>query len=215
MKILNLFRKELKLPDGSFVIEGVPFFSQRVDDANYKQEGFSSLKEAVYWSERICGIACVKMVVKAFMPEKDVRLNDLLDRGLEAVAYREDVGWIHQGLIDLARLFGLNGGRKSVGENIEKIGEYVINHKVVIASVTVGFEAGKEYKKEDGSYYKMQKGGHLVVVFGVEVENGKVKNLLLHHPSSWQSYEWHHHKISREDFLGSFSKKGNIIYLGR
>ena len=99
-----------------------------------------------------------------------------------------------------------------MGDDIEKIAKHIQSKELVIASVTVGFEAGKEYKLEDGSSYIMPKGGHLVVIYGVDVNDGKVGQLLLHHPSSEEDYEWQNRIVSREEFLNSFSSKGNIIY---
>ena len=63
----------------------------------------------------------------------------------------EPVGWTHQGLINLAEKFGVSGSRESIGQNLEKIAPHVERGELVIASVTVGFEAGRKYKNPDGS----------------------------------------------------------------
>ena len=208
----NLFNKKTEIKDGSYHIEGVPFFTQRLDEETYEQEGFESSDEAKHWSSRICGIACLKMVLLTKFPEKKIPLKELLSQGKDIGAYEENKGWIHRGLVNLGKKYGIEGGRESVGDDIEKIAKHIQSKELVIASVTVGFEAGKEYKLEDGSSYIMPKGGHLVVIYGVDVNDGKVVRLLLHHPSSEEDYEWQNRIVSREEFLNSFSSKGNIIY---
>lgn len=194
----------------SFLVPNVTFYNQRLDVSNYKLEGFSKLSEAKYWSSRICGLACIKMGINA-LHKKEIPLYDLLIQGLKNDAYSEKLGWNHQALANLAILYKLNSKRESVGRDIDKIGEYIKNNEIIIASVTVGFEAGKKYHSKNGDYI-MPRGGHLVVIFGVNLDNNKlVDNFTLHHPSSWKSYEWPNYKINRKKFLNSFSSAGNII----
>lgn len=199
----------------SHIIPRVPFYSQRLDQFNFQAEGFKKITQARYWSSRSCGIACLKMAIKTFQPDSKITLKDILDEGKKIGAYDEKVGWYHQGLVNLAKTFGINADRESIGNNIEKIYKYLENDEVVIASVTVGFEAGKKYVN-NGKKYIMSRGGHLVVVFGVEIDQSKkVKCLILHHPSSWKSYEWPACRVDREVFLKSFSSAGNIIHLSK
>ncbi|MBI2588136.1 C39 family peptidase [Candidatus Berkelbacteria bacterium] len=202
----------MELNEGKYEIQNVPFFSQRLHKGNYREEGFSTLKEAKYWSDRICGLACLKMILKAFRPELDITLKQLLDKGLELEAYKERSGWIHQGLVNIAAFFNVRGSRESIGQDVEKVWMHLSKGRLIVPSVTVGFEAGKEYKQEDGSVYTMPRGGHLVVVFGAEVAEGKVEKFKLHHPSSLETYEWPDHEVNRSTFLNSFSERGNIIY---
>jgi len=207
----KFFERKFALPDGNFEIKGVPFFSQRLNEDNFQNEGFANLDEAKHWSERICALACLKMILKKNFHDRGFPLAELLKKGKEIRAYREDVGWLHQGIADLSTKYGLYAKRESIGSNLEKLGQHILHNELVIASVSVGFEAGKEYPEEDGSIYIVPRGGHLVVVFGAEVKNGEIKKLKLHHPSSEKEYEWPNFEIDRTDFLKSFSKDGNII----
>lgn len=188
----------------------VPFYSQRLDKLNYKVEGFSNFNDAKFWSSRVCGLACIKMAIGAFQGIK-VPLHDLLEKGLRINAYTEESGWYHKGLVDLARLYGLDSERQGIGSKIDRIGEYIKENEIIIASVTVGFEAGKVYHSKNGDF-TMQKGGHLVVIYGVNFDNkGMVENFSVHHPSSWKSYELPNFKVDRNKFLNSLSSSGNII----
>lgn len=181
------------------LIKNVPFFSQRLDKNNYKIEGFTNVSRAKYWSSRICGLACLKMAIHA-LTNRNIQLFELLQKGLEINAYSENVGWYHNGLVKLAQIYGLRSWRESIGQEIEKIGEYVAKNEIVIASVTVGFDPIPP------------KGGHLVTIYGVEKDSDRnVSNLILHHPSSWKSYEFSRLSVDREKFLNSFSHSGNII----
>jgi len=212
MMFKNFFEKtSQELKDGNFEIPNVPFYSQELSQENFQVEGFTSLEDAKYWSERICGLACLKMVLGKFFPDKNFTLKELLDIGLKIGAYDEKVGWKHQGLVDLAANFDVNGFRQSIEGDIQNIVQYLQQDKLVIASVTVGMEGGKEYKQEDGSIYVMPKGGHLVVIFGADVSQGEIKSFLLHHPSSDKDYEHRDWVVSKDEFLKSFSEKGNIL----
>mgnify|MGYP001589662514 CR=1 FL=1 len=198
--------------DGKFVIPGVPYFSQRLDEDNWQSEGFQSIEEAKHWSANLCGFTCLKMAIKTLFPDREMTLKELLDKGIEIGAYNDKVGAIHSGIVKLGELYGLSGDRESVGDSIEKIARHIQNGQLVIASITVGFEAGKEYVLKSGSKYVMPRGGHLVVIFGVEIESGEIKSFLLHHPSSEAGYEWMNYEISPSDLARSLSQKGNIIY---
>lgn len=194
----------------SYTIPEVPFYSQRLDKNNYKKEGFTNINEARFWSNRSCGLACVKMAIQTFTG-KNIPLKILLTEGLNIGAYSEQSGWYHKGLARIANLYGLKSVQESVGQNVEKIGLYLKNNELVIASVTVGFEAGKSYISKGKTMF-MGRGGHLVLIHGVRLgEKNNILSFSVNHPSSWKSYEFPNLKVDRENFLNSFSSSGNII----
>jgi hypothetical protein len=90
----------------------IPFYSQRVDFKSENLEGFRSPEDAIYWQERGCGIACLKMILDGFRISDDLPLvpsyGELLHRGLDMGAYCER-GWIHTGLVRLANEYGIQG----------------------------------------------------------------------------------------------------------
>lgn len=194
------------------IIEPVPFCKQQITRGNYREAGFVSYEEAKHWENRSCGIICLKMVIKALKQDLMPTTKELIEVGLKKHAYDERKGWIHRGLLEIGKEYGLNGNRESIGEDTEKIREHLIKKQIVIASVSHGFEVGKEYELEDGSIYTVPKGGHLVVIYGVKENNGLSDKFFLHHPSSYEDYEWPNYEIDRENFLKSFSKAGNIIF---
>jgi len=198
----------------SVLIPNVPFHSQRLDSSNFQTEGFPTLEDARHWTPRICGLACLKMVISAFTG-KTITLYELLQTGLEMNAYREKIGWIHQGLVNIAKRYQLVAGRESIGHDISKIYDHLSAGRLVIPSVSPGLEGGKIYQLKSDEQYVVPRSGHLVVVYGANVVDNQLHNLMLHHPSSEKDYEWPEISFSIDDFLKSFSEKGNIIFISR
>ncbi|MDP0562640.1 MAG: C39 family peptidase [Candidatus Endonucleobacter sp. (ex Gigantidas childressi)] len=169
-----------------------PFYSQLLTENNYQLEGFESIEDAKSWTKRICGLACLKMVI-AKVTNQTVPLKSLLDQGLAVGGYMKGVGWIHQGLVDVASQYGIIGECQSIDDELELIDKALDSGKLVIASVSCGFDQKK-------------KGGHLVLIIGA-----KPDGFLIHHPSSEENEQWFHHFVSRDDFMRCFSENGNII----
>ncbi|MBM3255891.1 MAG: hypothetical protein FJZ04_00245 [Candidatus Moranbacteria bacterium] len=199
----------------SIIIENVPFVTQLYDTDNYQILGFKDLAEAEHWSKRDCGIVCIEMAVRFFLPDLKIRTKELINMGLQIHAYKENVGWIHDGLVEIATRLGLKASRESIGGDLEKIKNHLEENRLVIASISHGFEVGKEYKEENGSVYIVPRGGHLAVIFGITEKLGKIKSIYLHHPSPYKTYSWKNYSVSANKFMGSFSERGNIISLGK
>ncbi len=199
----QLFRLMPPLADGEVRFPGeVPFHSQRLHAENRDTEGFPDATDAAYWSKRGCGIACIKMAIAA-LKHADVSLRQLLNEGLVLDAYREDVGWIHRGLADLATYHSMRATCRSVGKDLSVIARHIAEGGLVIASVAVGFEVAP----------KNAPGGHLVLIHGATVKDGVVTELLVHHPSSDAAYEAPSMRIDTNRFLTAFSRRGNVILL--
>ena len=73
-----------------------PFFSQFTDISDPS------------WQKVGCGIASLAMIIELYNPGK-VSVDNLLTEGIKSGAYLNDAGWIHNGLIQLAQNYGLNG----------------------------------------------------------------------------------------------------------
>lgn len=170
----------------------VPYFSQRLDEYNFQSEGFADLESALDWTDRICGLACVKMVL-AYFSGHVVPLRQLLDAGLRGQAYRQGVGWIHKGLVELAAAYGVEGRTESVGTDLYLIGDYVRAGEIVVASVGDCLDGRR-------------RGGHLVTI-----TESTGDGFLVHHPSSCKECEWPDFYVSRERLSACLSERGNII----
>ena len=78
----------------------VPYYSQRVDVLDPE------------WKYRSCGICAIKMAME-FLGGEKISADDLIKEGLKINAYLKNVGWIHQGLAELAKKHGFkNSFRK-------------------------------------------------------------------------------------------------------
>ncbi len=170
----------------------VPFYSQRLTEDNFVSEGFPLLDEALSWSERICGLACLKMAAAHFTATTPT-LYSLLQIGLSANAYKPGVGWVHRGIAQLAQTLGMQSECLSIGSDLSLIDRYLRSGALVIVSVSGGFDESK-------------RGGHLVLVLDSTSEEFEV-----HHPSAWKEYEWPNLAVSREKFQRCMSERGNII----
>ena len=170
----------------------VPFFSQRLNEANFKLEGFADLASAEKWTDRICGLACVKMVVAHFTG-RAVPLAQLLEKGLRLRAYKQGVGWIHKGLVQLAGEYGVAGKAEPIGGNLSVLSEYLADNELVVASVGDGL---------DGT----RRGGHLVTI-----TEHRESGFVLHHPSSCRDQEWPDYLLSHQRLSACLSERGNII----
>lgn len=185
------------------VVKELPFYTQLMNEENWRREGFPSLEEAESWTMRGCGIASLRMVLDGLGCSCGGQ-GEMISRGLAAGAYKEGTGWIHWGLAHMAGGFGVFGEarRNGTAEDLKKDLEKGF---LCIVSITPFFQYGKT--RPDGSFYG--KGGHLIPVYGYTQKNGVLKAFLLHHPSAFQEKNRDHWEIALEDFLPSFS--GNYI----
>lgn len=109
----------------------VPFYSQFTD---ITKPG---------WQKIGCGIASVAMLIDYYSDE-NINVDALLDRGIANNAYLTDAGWIHSGLIGLARSYGLDGQSMSLAHLSKDAAlaelERVLAAGPVMASVHYTFE---------------------------------------------------------------------------
>ncbi len=187
----------------------IPFYTQRVTEESWKADGFLDFQEGLSWEMRGCGIASLRMIVDGFLQQAGEsyceKQGTMIHKGLKKEAYKQGVGWIHQGLAEMAGEYGLLGVANR-GKNAADVAAEIEKGKPCIVSVSPRFAGGKP--DENGNPYG--KGGHLVVAYGCELdEEGEPVAFLIHHPSCFLEYNWPRHWVSIEDFDASFS--GNYI----
>ena len=185
----------------------IPFHSQLVDFSTSDLEGFRSIEDAKYWQERGCGIACLRMVVEAFRPLAEVsRYGEMVYEGLNTNAYCER-GWIHEGLVRLARARGVPG-HAFRSANSKDVAAQILQDRPCIVSVTAAFQGGCK----DSTGHLLPPGGHLAVVFGYGQNESGLQGFLVHHPSSWPEYNWPEKMVDLRSYEQSFS--GNFMAFG-
>jgi hypothetical protein len=148
----------------------IPRFAQRFDPGRWADDGFASPEESGHWSERSCGIACVRMCL-AFRGLQPPAMAELLRDGLAIGGYTPR-GWIHSKLAELAARHGLPGGR-AVAADVGVLRGELAAGRPAIVSVT-------ERLPEDG-----RRGGHLMVLAGVGADASGGETAWFRDPAGW------------------------------
>lgn len=76
-------------------IPNVPFYSQFEDITSQK------------WQKVACGVVSLAMVIDYYKPA--VSVDKLLNQAVASGAYNKSLGWMHKGIIDLSKKYGLKG----------------------------------------------------------------------------------------------------------
>ncbi len=124
----------------------VPFYSQFKDITTAK------------WQKVGCGIASLAMLINYYEPG-EVNVDGLLDEGIQAGAYLDDAGWIHQGLINLANKHGLTGASHDLsGSSMD----------TAFSTLTKAVNAGPVMVSVHYTFDPKNPIPHLVVVSGIK-----------------------------------------------
>jgi hypothetical protein len=75
----------------------VPFYSQLTDVTSPA------------WKKVACGITSLAMLIEYYHPNKIASVDTLLNEGIAEGAYNDSVGWSYNGLITVAKKYGLGG----------------------------------------------------------------------------------------------------------
>ena len=137
----------------------VPYYSQYTD---VKDE---------YWKPRACGVLCLKSVLNLFN-QKDLTPDEFIKYAVEKNAYGKN-GWIHQGLVDVAKDFDVVLKRKEFRsenkkeqkrlskEGVREIKNSLKKDKPVLVSVVKRFSETDRF--------------HMVVLTGFKTNFGMLK----------------------------------------
>lgn len=178
-------------------------------DPRWRESGAATPVEYAYWVNRACGAACVEMVVEALGgPVRPLiewaRLGSAI--GGYLIDIRQDNpqaerGWLHSALADLIITAGFYAEPRE-GE-IDQFADWLRAGMLLIASVS--YEIGTDLPIT-------RRGGHLVVVHAVELQNGQIRALYLHNPSGRRVELRTNYCIPVARFSAAFS--GRVILAG-
>jgi len=176
-------------------------------DPRWVESGADTPQEYAYWVERACGIACLKMCIEALGgPQQSLiawaRLG--LEHGAYLIRYAEngdahEVGWIHAALANLAREAGLSAQARAA--SLPEIIDLLQQGYLVIASVS--------YESGDDRLPITKKGGHLIVVTGVEFDERGPLAFFVNNPSGRKAELQAGARLSIERFAPAYS--GRVI----
>lgn len=186
------------------------FFEKQMStllDPHWAESGAFSVEEYVYWTNRACGAACVKMAVEALggaqrslveWARHGAAMGGYLSEKREESSFVER-GWLHRTLAEMIQEEGFFAETRRLTADdfipiIEKGG-------MIIASVS----------HEIGTNHPITKrGGHLVLVFGAIVEDEKLTAIILHNPSGRTDNLRAAARIPIQRFLSAFSGRGIV-----
>lgn len=213
----------IRLPDGTHQANvTVPYYSQfasadRVcdyihndfdgtEDPNWRLFGAREAADYVFWAPRICALAVLKMAIEAFHPNKRLSLWQLVVEGLKLDGYtvRDERGrWIDQGWyvetqIQLAEQYGLLAEPHGYVSSLS-ICKLIKQGWLIAATVTP--EIGE--RTLTGEQY----GGHLVLVYGFEWQQGRPTHYHLHNPSGRFPELQANARIPAEQFHNAFAHR--------
>ena len=169
----------------------VPYISQNMT----LSDGFINEQEARYLSSKACGAACLKAILIALGGKAEgISVKELTLAAIRDGYYRNEIGgWIHKGIIQMAKGYGLDAKRKNIFNKPWKLIKYLSDGYLIMVSVSLYFNPIKQ-------------GGHLIVIKGVEFVNHKIITVYFSDPSAWGK---DHSEISAEQLFNSWN--GNII----
>ncbi len=128
----------------------------------------------LYWANRACGGVCLLMALSYFGIKVE-NYVDFLNEAEKEGYFTQNYGWYHQGLIDLAKKYELDGYRTE-GGTVDDIAEEIKKGNVPILSVQ---------KRLFGT-----KRNHLVVATGYSKDpSGKIAGVYIHDPERLYNQE--------------------------
>lgn len=216
----GLINRGCSLNIKSSVVYSVPYFSQwesrhLIEDIAYKKidasedplwmnSGADSAEEYGTLSRHACGMACLKMIL-AFKRNKELKTIKLLKECMQYdgyVVHNEDIkGLYYEPFSKYVKDYFQINSRVVKKLSIEEIVKESINGALVMASVN------KEIRKPNITPSK--KGGHLILVVGVNVEENRI---IFHNPSGHQQDVQAFTNVTFETFDKFFAYRGIVIY---
>lgn len=111
-----------------------------------------SSRDVAFWSDKKCGVECVRLALLE-VGNQSVSISELIDFGLSINAYKLNAGWVHKGLLEIAKHYGLDGSTEFFDTEIEKLITF-LKDSVAIVSVSLNYDDPGDKKTS----------GHLVLV---------------------------------------------------
>ena len=128
-------------------------------------------------------------------------IAEMIKTGVNLKAYTHKDGWDHEGLVNLAKHYGLDAKRVSKASS-KNLAEYLDQEYFPIISIKWAFE-NKKTLKEKILFWKKY-GGHLVLVIGYEKDEKEIKGFYVNHPSIKPDYNWENKFIPIKQFKKGF-----------
>lgn len=183
------------------------------DDPKWMDFGFISRDDYSFWSQRLCALICLKMVVNTKKENKDETIASMTKKAIDKGGYIVndtngvfvDKGWFYSPLIELAKEYGFSGEIKTKIK-IKDLYECIIKGEFPIVSVNpsvIRFDLDKCPNNK--------KGGHLILIVGFKWENNQCQGFYIHNPSGRIASTQEKAFIPIDRFIESFAERGMIF----
>jgi hypothetical protein len=135
-------------------------------------------------------------------------IAEYIKKGVEIGAYKNSVGWSHNGLARLAKEFGFSADNRE-GVSPAELHEALKQNFLAIISIKSAFEDYRSLKEKILFWKKF--GGHLALAIGFEEEGEKLKGFYVHHTSLRPEYNWQSKFLPLEKFKQGFTGRCIMI----
>ena len=155
------------------------------------------------WAGQVCAICSLKMLLEhEGKLGKSTKVMDLVKEGLVLDGFIENVGWKHKIIVELAKKHGLklNFQKKFFKtspqklEGLSKINRSIKAGKPVVVSV---------YHRLD-----LEKGGHLVIINGLKINDSQIMGYYIQEPD--HKFRGNNYFLSKIEFIKGW--RGGMIY---
>ena len=154
------------------------------------------------WQYRSCGIASLKMAMDFFgNADGNLSLDGLIKEGLSLSAYKPNVGWIHDGLVLIAKKHGFENSFRKEWPNVESSVSNKNGVGIIVSILEENIPVLASVKSGTG--------GHLILLIGFKKEGDALNGFYYHDPDAKKTSEGMNKFIPAKDFLGLW--KGRII----
>mgnify|MGYP006281478941 CR=1 FL=1 len=180
-------------------------------DPGWQKSGAKTREEYKMYSWQICGMACLKMILKSIYPEKRYKLVHLAKEAQKYGVYKKknisDITANLDGLfpypfIQFIKKYNLKGHRK-IGVKENYLAKLILKNKFIIASV--------HHTIREDNPPQNTKRGHLVLIVGFKVKNKKVLGFYVNNPSGYYKISQEKHFVSLKNWRKCFI--GNCIII--
>ena len=154
------------------------------------------------WAHRICAVCSLWMLLKWHNPNTQLDVMGLVREGVSLGGYLENIGWKHASIVELGTRHGLplqyaqkffytleekEKGLKVIQQELKK------SRSVIISMF---------------SHLNPAKGGHMVVLHGMQEFNKKVIGVYVQDPDP--TFRGHNYLLLRDEFLAGW--RGGLIW---
>jgi len=216
-------KKQKHIQNTYFVPVVIKYFSQYGDpslnkkieqqkilpaEKQWKNLGAQNQEEYIRWRKDICAVTCLQMVAQNFpalpLPFQPIAFaKNSIQSGVYQISDSHSIlGIFWKPFEQFLRGYGIQALFQkylTLSQIIHKLDSGCI----IFASVSSYLHHGKRQNK---------KSGHVIVIHGYGLENGRVSTFSIKDPAGWQENNTQERPIALTEFLRYYSGRGLILY---